>query len=90
MKYPQEHEEGGMIKPDDLNEREMRNPRVQATFKRSRHNILRFFIINQDYYELPKKTIGANGYIYHIFKPNDFRDVQNLYQDETSMDMTLN
>ena len=28
--------------------------------------------------------------IYHIFKPNNFRDVQNPYQDKTSMEMTLN
>ena len=30
------------------------------------------------------------GNIYHIYKPNNFRDVQNLYRDKTSMDMTLN
>ena len=36
-----------------------------------------------------KKTIGANGKIYSIFKPNKFRDVQNIYQDKASMDMTL-
>ena len=33
--------------------------------------------------------IRANGNIYHFFKPNNFRDVQNLYQDKASMDMTL-
>ena len=48
------------------------------------------FIISQGYYELPKRSIQAIGNIYHIFKPNDFRDVQNLYQDKASMDMTLN
>ena len=49
------------------------------------------FIISQDYYELPKKTIRANGNIYHIFKPNIFSDVRNIYQDKSSMDnMTLN
>ena len=68
----------------------MLDPRVQAMFKRSRHNNLSIFIISQDYYELPKKTIKANGNIYHIFKPNNFRDVQNLYQDKASMDMTYN
>ena len=68
----------------------MNNPRVQAMFKRSRHNNLSIFIISQDYYELPKRTIGANGNIYHIFKPNNFRDVQNLYQDKASLDMNLN
>ena len=32
----------------------MNDPRVQAMFKRSRHNNLSIFIISQDYYELPK------------------------------------
>ena len=68
----------------------MNDPRVQAIFKRSRHDNLSIFIISQDYYELPKKTIRANGIIYHIFKPNNYRNVQNLYQDEASMDMRLN
>ena len=58
----------------------MNDPRVQALLKRSRHNILSIFIFSQDYYELPKRTIRANGNIYHIFKPDNYRDVQNLYQ----------
>ena len=53
----------------------MNDPRVQAKFKRSRHKNLSIFIIGQYYYELPKKTIIANGNIYHIFKPNNFLDV---------------
>ena len=68
----------------------MNDPRVQAMFKRSRHNQLSIFIISQDYYELPKKTIRANGNIYHIFKPNNFLDVSTIYQDKASMDTTLN
>ena len=68
----------------------MDDPRVQAMFKRSRHNNLSIFIISQDYYELSKKTIRCNGKIYHIFKPNKFRDVINLYQDKALMNMTLN
>ena len=67
----------------------MNDPRVQAMFKRSRHNDLSIFIISQECYELQKGTIRANGNICHIFQPNSFRDVQNLYQDKTSMDMTL-
>ena len=59
-------------------------------FKRGRHKNLSIFIISQDYYELPKRTIRANGNIYHIMKPNNFRDVQNLYQEKASMHMTLN
>ena len=38
----------------------------------------------------PKRTMRANGIIYHIFKPNNFRDVLFIYQDKSSMDMTLN
>ena len=67
----------------------MNDPRVQAVFKRSRHNNLSIFIISQDYYELPKKPIRTNGNIYHIFKPNKFLDVRNIYPDKDSMDMTL-
>ena len=89
MKFPQEYEDGGIIILDDLNEKELNGPRVQAMFKRSRHNNVSIFIISQDCYELPKRTIRANRNIYHIFKPNNFRYVQNLYQDEVSMDMTL-
>ena len=59
-------------------------------FKRGRLNNLSIFIISEDYYELPKRIIRAKGNIYHIFKPNNFRDVQNLYQDKASMDMTFN
>ena len=75
---------------DDLNEKEMNDPRVQAMFTRSRHNNSSIFIFSQDDYELPKRTIRANGNIYHIFKTNIFREVLNLYQDKSSMDMTLN
>ena len=89
-KYPQENEIDGIIKLDDLNGREMYDPRVKAMFKRSRQNILSIFIISQDYYELPKRTIRANGINFHIFKPNNFRDVQNLYQNNASMDMYPN
>ena len=68
IKFPQEYDDGGIIILDDLNEKEMNDPRVQALFKRSRHNSLSIFIISQDYYELPKRTIRANGIISHIFK----------------------
>ena len=68
----------------------MNYPRVQAVFKGCRNNNLSIFIISQDYYELPKRMIRANGKIYHIFKPNNFLDVRNIYQDKSSMDMNLN
>ena len=90
MKFPQEYENNSIIILDDLNQKEMDDPRVQAMFKRSIHNNLSIFIISQDYYELSKKTIRYNGNIFHFFKPNNFRDVLNLYQDKSSMDMTLN
>ena len=67
LKYPQQYDNGGIIILDDLNEKEMKDPRVQAMFKRSRHNNLSIFIISQDYYELPERTIRANGSISHIF-----------------------
>ena len=89
LKFPQEYDEGGIIILEDLNEKEMNDPRVQSMFKRSRHNNLSIFIISQDNYELPKKTIRTNGNIYHIFEPNNFLDVRNIYQDKASMDMTL-
>ena len=90
LKFPQEYDDGGIIILNDLNEKEMNDPRVQAMFKRSTHKNLSIFPISREYYEIPKRTIRANGNIYHIFKPNILRDVQNLYQDKASMDMTLN
>ena len=90
MKFPQEYENNSNIILDDLNQKEMDDPRVQAIFKGSRHNNLSIFIISQDYYELGKKTIRCNGNIFHIIKPNNFLDVRDLYQDKASMDMTLN
>ena len=89
LKYPREYDDWGVIILDDLNENEMNDPRVQAMFKRSRHNNLSIFIISQDYYDLPKRTIRAIGNIYHIFKPNNFLDVRNICQDKASMDMAL-
>ena len=67
----------------------MIDPRVQAMFKQSIHNKLSVFIISQDYYELPKRTIRVNGIIHHIFKPNNFSDVRIIYQDKASMGMTI-
>ena len=57
LKYPQDYQgESTLIILDDLNEKEMSDERVQALFKRSRHNNISVFIISQDYYELPKKN----------------------------------
>ena len=89
LKFPQECDNGGFVILDDLTDKEMKDPRVQVLFKRSRHNNLSIFINSQICYKLPKKTIRANGNVYQICKANNFRDVQNLYQDKASMDMTL-
>ena len=59
LKYPQDYESNSIIILDDLNQKEMDDPRVQAMFKRSRHNSLSIFIIGQDYYELVKKQYAA-------------------------------
>ena len=56
LKFPQEYENNSIIILDDLNQKEMDDSRVQAMFKRSRHNNLFIFIISQDYYELSKKN----------------------------------
>ena len=90
LKYAQEYENNSIIILDYLNEKEFNNDKKQAMFKWGRQNNLSIFKISQDYYELPERTIRANGNIYHIFKPNTFRDVQNPYQDKASMDMALN
>ena len=72
IKYPQEDDAVFpiVINIDDLNEKQMNDPRVQAMFKRSRHHNISIFIFCQNYYELPKRTIRANGNIYHTFKSN--------------------
>ena len=92
LKCPQEYDsdQSTVNILDELNQKKMENPRVQAMCKRSRHNILSIFILGPDYYELNKRTKRCNDNSYHIFKSNNFRDVQNLYQDKASMDMNLN
>ena len=90
LKYPQEYENNSIIILDELNEKEINNEKIQAMFKRGRHNNLSILIISQDYYETPRKTIRANGNIFHLFKPNNYLDVRNIYQDKASIDMTLN
>ena len=56
LKFPQDYEDNSIIILDDLNQKEMDDPRVQAMFKRSRHNNLSIFIISQDYYDFSKKN----------------------------------
>ena len=75
---------------DELNENETNDPWVQAMFKRSRRNETSFFIISLEYYELLKRPHRNKWNIYQIFKPNNTKDVPNLYQDKVSIDMALN
>ena len=89
MNFPQDYHDRGINILDDVNEKETNKPRIQAMFKRSRQNKLSTFIISQDYYELTKRTMRANGKICHILQRNNFRDVQNLFQDKVWMDMNL-
>ena len=51
QKYPQEYnsDQSIVIILDDLNQKGMEDPRVQAMFKRSRHKIISIFIISQDF-----------------------------------------
>ena len=67
----------------------MNDLRVQAVFKRSKKGNKSLFIFFQDYYELPQKTIGVNGNIHDVFEPNNFKDVQNPYKNQTNMDTTI-
>ena len=48
LKYPQEYENISIIILDDLSEKEINNEKIQAMFKRGRHNNLSIFIISQD------------------------------------------
>ena len=89
LRLPKEYENNSIFISDDLNEKEINNDKVQAMFKRGLQKNLSIFITSQDYYELPTRTIRAIGSVYHIFKPNNFRDVQYLYQDKASIDLTL-
>ena len=89
LQFPQRYDDGCINILGELNEKKTNDPRVQAMFKQSRHKNISIFIFSQDYYELPKKTVRANENNYHIFKPNSFREVEKLYQDKASMDMTF-
>ena len=67
LKFPQEYENNSIIILDDLNQKEINNDKIQAMFKRGRHNKLSIFIISQDYYELPKRMIHCNGIFFFIY-----------------------
>ena len=70
IKFPQEHENNSIIILDGLNEKEINNDNIQTVFKHGRHNNLSIFIISQEYYELTKRTIRANGNVFLIIYSN--------------------
>ena len=59
LKILQEYENKSIIILDDINQKEMDDPRGHARFKRSKHNNLSIFIISHDYYELSEKQYAA-------------------------------
>ena len=78
-KFPQDFDDGGNNVLDDLNEKEMIDPRLKQCSND----------LDEMYYLFPKKKIRAKDNIHHIFKPNFFLDVRDIYQDKASIDMTL-
>ena len=56
-------------------------------FERFRQSNISIFPFSEVYNELSNRIFRANGNISNKFKPNDSRDVQNLYQDKARMDM---
>ena len=89
LKYPQKYKKDGISILYDLGGKKLNDPRVQALFKRSIQEKLSIFLISQDYYELPKRTIRANAKISLSFKPNNFRDILLLRKCKASLDMIL-
>ena len=59
IKYPQEYDSDFpiFIISDNLNGKEMNDPRVQALFKRSKHSIISISINRRDYYELLEQMV---------------------------------
>ena len=71
--YPQEYDsnQSSVNILDGLIEKEKDDQRVLAMFKHSIRNNISVFIISRFSYELPKKTIRANGNKHQIVKPNN-------------------
>ena len=64
---------------------------MMPEFKKILHDLelVTYLSLNsQDYFELPKKTVRANGNVHHQFKLNIFRDILHIYPDKASMVMT--
>ena len=88
LKFPNEYDEGIIIL-DDLNQKEMEDPRVQAMFKRSRHNNLSIFILSVKIITNYQKELFDVMEIYFTYLNQIiFVMYKILYQDKASMDMT--
>ena len=77
MKNPQENENGGKIILDDVNKEKRTIPGYKQCFNDIDIRVC-FFINSQKFYELPKRTIRANGNVY-LFQTEQFqRDTNPL------------
>ena len=59
LKIPQAYENNNIIMLDDLNQKEMDDPRVQRCLRDQDISIYLFLKISQEYYELGKKQYAA-------------------------------
>ena len=64
LKFPQEHENISVFVLDDFNEKEINIDKIQAMFKRGRHNNLSIFIISQEYYQKELSELMVIFFIY--------------------------
>ena len=62
LRYPQKYDSNFPIVVilEGVNGKKLKKPRIEAMFKRSRHSNISNFIVSQDFYELPKRTIKTN------------------------------
>ena len=74
-----------VVSLDGLKEKELIFPGIQAFSKGNNKSIT---ALSQGSREYPRKMIKANGKNFHIFESKNFRDVPNLHQDKTAMDLT--
>ena len=86
FRFPQEYDDGGIIILDDLNEKEMNDPGVQAMFKRSGHNKSSLYCLKiTTNYPKGRQELAEISATYSNPIVSEI-----IYQDKSSMDMTLN
>ena len=61
--------------------------KCEAFYTRGRHNNIDCFYIAQNYFKLPRQTIRENSNFIILFQ-QDKRNIQNIYQDHASHDMS--